>query len=752
VEPSRQERRRAELPATAKTRGDPLKLDHRAIILATVASAALMTAYQARAQAAAPATEPAAIELDAILVTAQKRSENLQDVPIAITAIDGGALSALKMSSGTEIARQAPNVSVSKLGNEDQPKFSIRGISQSEFQLNASSPTGVFYDEVFVRSSFLGGAQLFDMDHVEVLRGPQGTLFGKETVGGAVSFVTKAPAFHDEGFLNGQFADHNEVAIQGAANVVLVEDRLAARVAFNVDKSDGFVKNLLPGGRDKSDIDKRAFRVALKYQNDNGFDATLRYGYTRSSPEAVGTIVHGYLPGGVNAFGMNPRMDPFTGQRLGDREAYYDRQGRIRVRGDAVTLTMNKTLDGFTLTSISSYLKGYFLNEVDGDGTLANLLALDFQAHTKEYSQDLRLTSQSDGRFNFIAGLYAFGDTLDNYFRVAQFNDAFVARQTYRQTRTSYAAYVDGTLDFTDALSAYAGVRLTHDVAKLRNFTSVVNIPGLGIPSTNLDYSETQPTGRVGLRYRASPDLMIYAQYSRGYRSGAFNGGAVASPGDLSTAKPEFLDANEIGVKAKLFDRRVTLNASAFFYKFRDQQFIDTVSITQQQLVNAGRSRVNGLELELIGRVTRNLKLTLGAGMLDAKYKSLTLNGVDLAGNRMIEAPKFSGNAALDYGLPLSRDRELMAHADMTHKSRVFYNAYNDKLFPYSLGQSPGFEEYNARIAMRFANGKYELGVWGKNLSNNTVITGAGVETNTKALFATVPQPRRFGIDAGMKF
>ena len=271
------------------------------------------------------ATQP--VQSDDIIVTAQKRAQNLQDVPIAITAIDGNALGALQMNSGTEIARQTPNLSVSVLGNEDQPKFSIRGISQSEFNLNAASPTGVFYDEVFVRASFLGGAQLFDMDHIEVLRGPQGTLFGKETVGGAVSFITVAPQFSNGGFIDGEFGNNDYFQVQGAANAVLVDDHLAARVAFNVAKSDGFVKNLLPGGRDKSDLDKQAVRLSLKYKDDNGFVATLRVNHTRSSPEAVGTIVYGFLPGNTNAFGFNPRTDPATGRQLGPREGFYDRQG-----------------------------------------------------------------------------------------------------------------------------------------------------------------------------------------------------------------------------------------------------------------------------------------------------------------------------------------------------------------------------------------------------------------------------------------
>ncbi|HQS95506.1 MAG: hypothetical protein B7X90_00725 [Novosphingobium sp. 17-62-19] len=698
------------------------------------------------------AEDTAANDPNEIIVTAQKRAQSVQDVPIAITAVSGSSLGTLQMRSGTELARQTPNLSVSVLGNEDQPKFSVRGIAQSAFDLNASSPTGIFYDEVFVRASFLGGAQLFDMDRVEVLRGPQGTLFGKETVGGAVSYVTRAPQFDTSGFISGELGNYSYVGLQGAANTQLVEDRLALRVSFNTSDSDGFVKNLQPGGHDKSNFNKVALRAALKYKDDAGFDATLRYSYTRSSPEAVGTNVTGYLPGNTNAFGFDPRVDPVTGETLDAREGYYNRDGRIRVRGDGISLTLNKDLGNVTLTSISSYLKGYFLNEVDGDGSAANLLALDFEAKTKEYSQDLRLSTQFDGPFNLIAGVYYFRDSLDNLFHVSQFNGGFDGRQTYVQTRTSYAGYMDGTFDFSPTVSLYGGIRLTHDKATMRNFRSVVNIPGLGIPTTNVDYTETQPSGRLGLRYKPSSDFMAFAQYARGYRSGGFNGGALVFPGDLNIAKPEFLDAYEVGIKSRLLDRKVTLNLSAFHYQFKDQQFINSISVINQALVNAGRSRINGIEAEINAAVTPQFRLSAGLGYLDAKYTSLVLNGTDLAGNRMIEAPKFSMSAAADYTVPLGGSAELSLHGDMVHKSSQFFTAYNDDVFPFSLGRTPGFEEYNARVGVSFDDGKYELGLWGKNLSDNKTLVGVGIETNTNLRFGTVPYPRRYGVDFQAKF
>ncbi|WP_068875597.1 MULTISPECIES: TonB-dependent receptor [unclassified Phenylobacterium] len=718
----------------------------RLMLLAGVSSAAFAVATAAAAQDRAPT------ELGEIIVTAQKRAQNLQDVPIAITALEGDALGGLQMASGAEIARQSPNLNVSVLGNEDQPKFAIRGVAQSQFQLNASSPTGVFYDEVFVRSSFLGGAQLYDIQRVEVLRGPQGTLFGKETVGGAVSFITKAPVFGNEGYVAAEYGDNQDYRIDGALNAELVPGKLAARVAFNLAESDGFVKNRFPGGRDKSSIDKTALRASLRYDDGAGFDATLRLFLTRSSPDAVGPITYGFGPGGTNAFGADPRIDPATGARLSAHEGVYDRQGRIRVRGDGAYLTLNKDLGAVTLTSISSYLDGHFLNEVDGDGTGAPLLHLDFVADAKEYSQDLRLATNLAGPFNMIAGLYYFRDELDSVFRILQFGGGFTANQTFRQVRDSYAAYADGTFEATSKLTIYGGLRLTKEKGRLDDFQSIINIPGLGIPSTDLRYSETKPSGRLGLRYQFNPDVMGYAQYARGYRSSGFNGGAVAFPGDLNVAKPEFLDAWEAGLKTELLDRRVLLNLAAFHYKFTDQQFINSISLTETQLVNAGSARLNGLEAELTARITDRVKVNAGVGLLDTKYTKLVLSGIDLSGNRLIESPKLSLNVSADYTAPVGDAGEVLFHGDLAHKSGQYFSAFNRDTFPESLQYAKAFTEVNARIAYRDRAGRYEIGVWGKNLTENEVPTGAGTDQGTATFFTTVPYPRRFGVDASLKF
>ena len=722
--------------------------------------------------------------LEEVVVTAQKRQERLQEVPVSITALSSEQLVSLKLNSGTDIAKYTPNLRISNAGNEDQPKISIRGLSQFDFNLNASSPTGVFYDEVYIASQFLGGPQIYDMQRLEVLRGPQGTLFGKNTTAGAVDFITRAPSFDGEthAYLAGEAGSNDYYRAEGATDVPLIEGKFAARVAFNASQSDGWVKNVNPdaNARDLSSINNHAFRVSFGYKNED-FDATLRLWATRSSPTAIGIIAEGTCPSycltipplglfapttpGTEISGVNPRVNPFTGQPLGIREGAYDRSGSIKVKGDGGYLTLNDTVGDFTLTSVTSFLTGDFKNLVDGDGSIRNLFTLDFYAKTKEYSQDLRLTSHFEGRFNFIGGLYYFHDEVDPS-TTARFGDVLAVLQpfgapptTYEQTRTSVAAYVDGTYSFTSQLEAYLGVRETHEKGDINDFVAG------GAAPLSVGYKESQPSGRAGMRYRATDDLMFYGQYSRGYRSSALNGNAGCAS-ELNVAKPEFLNAFEVGMKSQWLDRRVTLNSALFYYDFSNQQFrapatgvspcpgsanpIGTV------LLNAAKARIYGVEVEALARVTRDFTVMVGLGALDSKYKDLilpdTINGgmVDLTGKHLLEAPPYTANVALDYSIPFER-LKIGLHADANWTGKQYFTAFND-IAPYTGDVSAAHWESNARISFGTTDGKFDFGIWGKNLNDNDAKT---FSTNPAAFgirFTTLPYPRRYGADFRWNF
>lgn len=700
-----------------------------------------------------------------IVVTAQKREQRLQEVPVSVTALGAEQLERMQIASGTDVAKQVPNLRVSNLGNEDQPKFAMRGIATPEFNLNATSPTGVFYDEVYIATQWLGGPQVFDMERVEVLRGPQGTLFGKNTTGGAVNFITRAPSFGTGGYITGEAGSNNYFHATGAAETTLIDDRLAVRAAFNFSKSDGWVKNRsrLAGARDLSSIDNHAVRLSITYKQDD-FKATLRLISSRSNPTNIGIIAYGAGPNGFEtnqgAPVINPRVNPYTGQPFGVHEGAFDHVGEIIARGDGGYLTLNKGLgSNFTLTSITSYFNGNFKNTVDIDGSIADFFSIDFFAKQNEVSQDLRVASSLSGPFNFIAGVYFTHDDVKirtNY----RSNAAPLFNQSYLQSRTSYAGYFDGTFDITSALQLYGGVRWTSDHGRLNNYQVISGLPAFilpGIPlQPTLRYDDAKPTGRLGLRYRVSPDLMFYVQYARGYRSSAFNGGALARVQDLNVAKPETLNSYEAGVKSQWFERRLQVNASAFYYDFRNQQFLNAVNVAgvqASQLANAGRARIQGLELEVMARPIPPLTISAGMGLLDATYKELVLPdpttsvATNLAGKRLIEAPKSTFNFAGDYVANVGADKELSFHMDAVHVGTEYYSAFNDP-----RGSSRPFWEANARVAFKDTAKHYELAFWVKNLNDNTEVAGAVLNTASNIRFTTIPYPRRYGVSLNYTF
>ena len=320
------------------------------LLLAAMAPLVSIHAQQSAATEQAAVTGP---QLEEVVVTAQKRVERLQDVPVSVTALSADQLVSLKLNSGADIAHLAPNLRVSVAGNEDQPKFSIRGLSQFDTNLNASSPTGVFYDEVYISSQFLGGPQIYDMQRVEVLRGPQGTLFGKNTTAGLIDFITRAPSLagNNPSYVAVEGGTNEYYRVEGATDIPLIENTLAARIAVNASESGGWVRNVNTdaNARDLSSINNHAVRFSLAYAHE-GFDATLRLWATRSSPTAIGIIAHGTCPAfclvipgllpptapGTEVSGINPRVNPFTGQPLSLHEGAYDRSGSIHVRPSSV--------------------------------------------------------------------------------------------------------------------------------------------------------------------------------------------------------------------------------------------------------------------------------------------------------------------------------------------------------------------------------------------------------------------------------
>ena len=772
-----------------------------------------------------------AASIEEVVVTAQKRAQTVQDVPISISAFSSDELEGLKLRDTTEIASQIINMQISNPMGDSLPVISLRGISMDDFSLNQSSPVAIYVDEVYKGNPALQSVQMFDLARLEVLRGPQGTLYGKNSTGGAVNFITKAPSFTDQGYITVGAGDYGRKEAHGAGETTLIDDVLAVRVAGTWTERDGWKENEYPGGVDGNAIDEWGARITFTYQPKDEVEAILRLAKSDSKADNYAyTSYEGVSGAGAGLYelfnnttiGLPALMNPgqpaagpensyFRHDGLGDFEVEENRVLEREVENTSVSLTINWSLnEDVTITSISSYDEGEFFSP-EGDGTPLDILANDYFADVEQFAQDLRISSDSEGAFNYIAGLYyskeeqdapvniaLFTDVDMNVDGVLDFNDcadpllhaagfgAFATptgqavdaaiggyaenglagsgcqiRNDYTQTRTSLATYFDGTYEINGAMSLQLGVRYTEDEVELDDFTASyfgsdnVNVSEaiLGAPNITQEnlpedsFTDREWSGKLAFNYTSVEDILMYASYSRGYRSGAFNGQAFNAPVEVTPVDPEILDAYEVGFKSDLLGRSLRVNGAAFYYEYSDQQFLDIDAATAAQiLTNIDSSTIKGLELEVIVAVSDALMIRSGLGYLDTEVDKGVVKGVDVSGNELVQAPELNFNLAIDYDV-LFDAGTVRFHVDTNWVDDQFFDIQNSALIEQ--------EDYwltNARVSFSDADDRYTVAAWVKNIEDKLYYAKPFDLSDFGMVMSHIGAPRTMGVEATYRF
>ena len=726
-----------------------------AALLASVSGAAL-------AQDQAPAPAPAASEeaYGDIIVTAQKRSERLQDVPVSVSAITGDALQQSRVTQADELVTKVPNLQLTSTVGDNTPIFALRGISMSDYSLNQASPVATYYDEVYKGNFAFLGVAMFDLERVEVLRGPQGTLYGKNTTGGAVNLISRAPKLGDvNGYLNLGYGNYNRIDVNGALNVPL-GDKLAARVAFTYAKADGWFKNQLPGKPDLASVSEYGIRGSLLFEPQDGVTFVLRASTSYQNPRNYGIYAQ---PEAINRPGLKKRQ---IEANVTDRR---------RARTYSVALTGNvEVTDALTITSVTSYDKGKLNFYEDTDGTAGQLLEIPYGDKASQFAQDLRLSSSFDGPFNFILGAYYNREKVYNEttFEIGKDIDvdgsgtvdaadcaaglplACLFRNQFNQLKKSTALYSDMTFKVTDTVTLRGGLRYTHDTGRQSDFSSdALGVDGTLIanliPLTSLGYSSNNLSGKIGVDFKLSPNNMIYANYSRGYRAKSFNAQAFFDPSEEGIAKAEEVDAFEVGAKTQFLDRRVTLNMAGFYYSYKNQQFINISPFTAAQtLDNIPKSTIYGGELELSARASDMLNLRAGLGLLNTEIRNGIVSGNNVKGNRLSNAPKLTFSGGFDAKLMDNDAGKVSIAADLSYQSSQYFEVIN-----ISRLKQKSYSLLSGNIGWTSADGRFNASVWGKNLTNKFYFTsrvdllaGFGFDYNH------IGTPRTYGVTLGVKY
>jgi iron complex outermembrane receptor protein len=523
--------------------------------------------------------------LEEVLVTAQKRSQSTQDIPVAVTGLGGDALDKLGFDNATDIGAQVPNMQVSGAYGEVQPIFSIRGVSMSDYSSNQASPIGVYVDEAYLGPTYSHGSSFFDIERLEVLRGPQGTLYGKNTTGGAINIITRTPGFDDGGhnYLKIGAGSFNASSVEGATETELISGVLAARISASIKKNDGWM-DIKGKDANGAEADFRGARLGLHWNINERWNSVLKLTSSKNDGSSTppkseartdlrGTGLEGDSNGFIDYVGY------FRPDSLGFHEVESDASGKLVTHVDLGVLTTNYSADSYTLTSVTSFLEADYYQAQDTDGGPKGLLEILWSSESRSYSQDFRFTSDFDGMFNIIAGLYygyedlsmqnsylIFKDLPDPRVVVAKPDTAsdapflFDVGQVVQRLaieKESLAGYTQMRLDFTPAFGMDFGLRYTRD----RNTMTYLNLSryddngepiGSWVPgnSSGIDNAWF----RAPLSPAALSDLLanpnaLNAFTSAGYTHGAFT---TASAPELDVVENEW--TGKIGIDYRFND------------------------------------------------------------------------------------------------------------------------------------------------------------------------------------------------------
>ena len=707
-----------------------------------------------------PAVKPADEGIQDIVVTAQRRAQSLQDVPISVTAFDSKAIRESGFTNSLSIGDQVPNLEIKTFGGV--PNITIRGVGNNDFNSSSVGPVSIYRDDVVVAST---GSQIFalmDLDRIEVLRGPQGTLFGKNTTGGAIQYFSKLPGRDFEGNARFGYGRFNLYEAEAAATLPLGED-FGVRVAGLIRKRDGERINLFNGDR-AINIDEGAVRAIFRY-HPGDFDARLSIGAGRDRSDyfenkPVGTI------GGANLFGYS---DPFP-----NNVKYLNFNGPSRNFSDNrfVNLNLAWTLGQFTLKSISGYDKSNIENDVDVDGSPVRIDELKFFTGTNQVTQEFQLAYNSR-RLNAIVGLYYFRERFKSHLEADLLGEVpaiaipLIADAT--RNNKSYAVFGQGTYRVTDALRLTLGARYTID--KIAITQEEYLIPGFFdadvpdgpriqfLPLKRARDTQKALSWRVALDYDVTDDVLAYVSVNRGFKAGGFNIGVVFSEAERTQVDPEFLTSYEIGLKSTFFDRRLRVNTSAFYYKYSALQVL---TVSQQNglpalvLDNAADATVKGLELEVLAVPVKGLDLGFNMGLLDATFRNYLsaatdpVTGLprDFSGNRLPGAPRFTMSTFAQYQFPLAHGFHGRLRADYSYTGKKYYNNAQDDL----ISSVSGYGLLNLRAAAGPDDSRWELAAWVRNATDKAYI----IDATDLRDFGFVPryygERRTYGIEARFRF
>ncbi len=763
----------------------------RAVLFtALVAGPTAALADQAETPPTAAAQPREVTRFEEVVVTAQRREQNIQDVGISVTPLDERALQNLNITTATDIVKAVPNLRMNAYSSS-QVVFNIRGVSQNDYGDQQEPPVAVYQDDSYSSSINLASFPVFDLARVETLRGPQGTLFGRNATGGAIQFISNAPTEEFEGYTNFTYGSFNQVVVDGALSGPF-SDNLQGRLAFIYNEDDGWMESIIPGVPDRGGNDHYALRGRLAWQPGDSTDVDLIVRYLEADGETqAGLYSHEPAcpnaqfqgeftaptqscdfwltgPGETGTGFQEPSIIPSRGgdpYKTAETEpSYVDRE----VFGAQIRLVTD--IGPGTLVSITDYQTSDKFYTEGGDSSPDDGVYFFQGSDLDQVSQEFRY-AWSVGNHQMVAGV--FGMDVDGEY-IGKFASRFYGYDpdvSFTQETTSFAVFFQDEWSFAERWKLSAGLRYWDDSREGSYFGNAPAIPdfqpevtiifspeeifplGSNLTPGDTDQSFDDFTARLQLDYRFNDDVLGYLSYNRGSKSGGFtfSTGTPFDPNQVAFLnglifEPETLNAYEVGMKSSLAGGTVMLNMAAFYYDYEDYQAF--AQLGPIQTVINQEAEAMGLEIELNAYPTDRLMLQFGASFMDSEVKDITLPDLaTVVDNDLPQAPPFAANALARYEFPLGAGTASI-------QGDVYYT--DDFCFTTlcaPVEQEDSYTVANARIGYAAPDGRWELAAFVNNLFEEEY----RVYAFDSSLFAGVvagvyARPRTYGLTASWRF
>ena len=746
------------------------KYASRTLIALAVAGAFPLQGAMAQEAAQAEAKAQSG-QLETVIVTAARRSENIKDVPMAISTMKGEKLDVLT-AGGDDIrfmSGRTPSLNVESDFGRSFPRFYIRGLGNTDFDLNASQPVGLVYDGVVQESPMLKGFPVFDVEQIEVLRGPQGTLFGRNSPAGVIKFDSVKPSNKQEGYVSAGFGKDGVFNAEGAFNLP-VNEMINARVSLQSQSRDDRVHNpRITGTQDFEGYKDNAARVQVAFKPTKEFSALFNVHHRDMDGSAT------LFRAGIIKKGTNEIVDGFD---YGSYPTDGFNTQKLKVTGSSLTLRYD--LPGMTLHSITGYEKAKFYSRADVDGGYGTGATsgpapafIPFTAETadglpdhKQISQEFRVESNTKDRLQWIAGVYYFKeDIVVDSFNFDTLGGGVVngyAQQS--QNSRSWAAFGSVNYAMSDVWKVRAGVRYTDDKKDFVAARTLTPFGGKNVGPLRANPQDTNISWDLSTNYEIDKNTNVYGRIATGYRAPSIQG-RVLFGDTISVGESEKNLSVEAGIKQDFLNKRARLSASVFKYRVKDLQLTaGSGAVNQNRLVNADKAEGQGFELDLQAIISDEWRATIGGSYNDTEIKDAglfvspcgngctvtnptqTVGGGTIAlinGNPLPRAPKWVGNFTLRYSTPVGNG-EFYAYTDWAYRDK-----YNMFLYEAKEYKAKSMLEGGLRAGYKWADGKYEVAAYGRNITGREQVIAA-IDFNN--LTGIVNEPRTYGVQFKANF